>query len=70
MPALHKYANETEPQRHSPRRKGETNEEYTDRLLKSGGRQGKLRQCALGWHEECEDPEGTSCTCDCHEGKS
>lgn len=68
MPAIHIYANENHPQAGNPRRKGETNEEYTDRLAKTGSRQGKLRQCSIGWHEECSDPNGDTCTCGCHHG--
>lgn len=25
------------------------------------------RQCAIGWHGECSDPEGESCGCVCHD---
>lgn len=24
------------------------------------------RQCSIGWHEECSDPDGASCGCPCH----
>lgn len=25
------------------------------------------RQCSIGYHEECSDPEGESCGCPCHQ---
>ena len=24
------------------------------------------RQCGLGWHDECSDPLGEVCECECH----
>lgn len=28
---------------------------------------GRNRQCSIGWHEECSDPEGRECGCVCHQ---
>jgi hypothetical protein len=25
------------------------------------------RQCSIGYHEECSDPEGETCGCPCHQ---
>lgn len=25
------------------------------------------RQCSIGYHEECSDPDGESCGCPCHQ---
>ncbi len=38
----------------------------TDARVKAGSAKGKYRQCSIGWHGECSDPNGESCTCLCH----
>lgn len=38
----------------------------TDRLSRAGAGLGVNRQCSIGWHDECSDPEGESCQCKCH----
>jgi hypothetical protein len=50
----------------------ESSEAYTNRL--TGADQTdrvpydhrRNRQCSIGWHGECSDPEGVSCECPCH----
>jgi hypothetical protein len=37
----------------------ETNEEYVYTPHRN-------RQCSIGHHEECSDPEGETCGCPCH----
>ena len=44
---------------------GETDAEWTDRLVRDR-MPGKRRQCSIGWHSECSDPDGDECTCPCH----
>lgn len=54
---------------------GETDEAYTDRLTGADGTSRRPydhrrnRQCSIGWHNECSDPEGHTCKCPCHEGR-
>lgn len=28
---------------------------------------GRNRQCSIGWHAECTDPNGEKCGCPCHQ---
>ena len=52
--------------------RGETMENYTDRLIGARGPDlmpydhRRYRQCSIGFHEECSDPEGEQCQCWCH----
>jgi hypothetical protein len=39
---------------------------WTDYMSLKGAAEGINRQCAIGWHEECSDPEGDECKCHCH----
>ena len=41
-------------------------DEDSNRLIHAGAKAGKFRQCSLGWHEECSDPYGEDCRCECH----
>jgi hypothetical protein len=41
---------------------------YTDWLSSKGRENGVNRQCSIGWHEECSDPDGERCRCLCHDG--
>lgn len=41
--------------------------EETDLLIRLGQDQGKLRQCSIGFHDECSSPEGDRCACFCHQ---
>ena len=51
---------------------GETLEMYTDRL--TGADQTdrvpydhvRNRQCSIGFHDQCTDPQGERCKCPCH----
>ncbi len=51
---------------------GEGNEAYTNRLTGADqtGRvpydHRRFRQCSLGYHAECSDPDGDDCQCPCH----
>lgn len=49
---------------------GETDEAYTNRLTGYTGMapydHRRNRQCSIGYHEECSDPQGESCECPCH----
>jgi hypothetical protein len=45
---------------------GETLEARTDRLRATGASLGLNRQCSIGWHDECSDPQGDTCRCLCH----
>jgi len=47
-------------------RPGETADERTDRINASGRELGRNRQCSIGWHDECSDPDGDVCQCPCH----
>jgi hypothetical protein len=51
---------------------GETDDQYTDRLT-GADRSGRSpydhrrnRQCSIGYHRECSDPQGVTCECPCH----
>ena len=51
---------------------GETGEQYTDRLT-GADKTGRVpydhkrnRQCSIGYHDECSDPDGEVCQCPCH----
>lgn len=55
-----------------PMLEGESLIAYTDRLTgadKTGrvpyGHR-RFRQCSIGYHEECSDPDGSECECPCH----
>lgn len=56
-----------------PRLDCETLEQYTDWLTgarKTGRRpykEHRFRNCSLGYHEDCSDPEGKECQCPCHQ---
>lgn len=39
----------------------------TDAMIRAGAAAGKNRQCAIGWHAECSDPNGYTCQCPCHD---
>lgn len=45
---------------------GETSDAYTDRLVRAGSELGINRQCSIGYHAECSDPQGVRCRCTCH----
>ena len=51
---------------------GETAAQYTDRLTGADGtnrvpyNHRRKRQCSIGWHNECSDPDGEECECPCH----
>lgn len=51
---------------------GETIEQYTDRLTGADGTgrvpydHRRRRQCSIGYHDECSDPQGKDCKCPCH----
>ncbi len=51
---------------------GETLDAYTDRLTGADGADRRpydhprRRQCSIGYHDECSDPEGYHCQCPCH----
>jgi len=51
---------------------GETADQYTDRLIGADGTDRRPydhprnRQCSIGWHDECSDPDGERCKCPCH----
>ena len=55
-----------------PQIEGETDAQYTDRLSGADGtgrkpyKERRLRQCSIGWHDECSDPRGEKCECPCH----
>lgn len=38
----------------------------TDAAAMEGREKGYNRQCSIGWHDECSDPEGDHCKCPCH----
>lgn len=55
-----------------PRLEDESDEAYTNRLLGAYGMQTpykerRFRQCSIGYHDECSDPEGERCQCPCHQ---
>jgi len=66
MPAIHIMANPDDPLIDQFRKHGETEAEFTDRLIKERSGSGRRRQCSIGWHLECSDPYGQECTCGCH----
>ena len=51
---------------------GETDDQYTDRLTGADGTDRRPydhprnRQCSIGYHDECSDPDGERCKCPCH----
>jgi len=51
---------------------GESDDQYTDRLTGADGTNRspydhrRNRQCSIGWHAECSDPDGETCECPCH----
>lgn len=52
---------------------GEQRDAYTDRLTGADGtgrqpyNHRRFRQCSIGWHFECTDPNGEECECPCHD---
>jgi len=56
-----------------PMQDGEGPDSYTDRLTGADGKnqrpyaEHRNRQCSIGWHGECSDPEGELCKCPCHQ---
>lgn len=38
----------------------------TDDKIAAGQVLGFNRQCSIGYHEECSDPDGETCRCPCH----
>ena len=56
-----------------PMLEGETDEEYTNRLTGADGTgrspyaERRFRECSLGYHDNCSDPEGEECECPCHQ---
>lgn len=64
MPFIHITANSDDP--FLPVRQiDETDAQYTDRLI-AERKPGVFRQCSIGWHEECSDPQGAECACEHH----
>ena len=49
-----------------PKPMGLSDGAWTDAMAREGARTGVNRQCSLGWHGECSDPEGDECRCACH----
>lgn len=56
-----------------PSMEGETADTYTDRLT-GADRKNQVpydhrrnRQCSIGYHDECSDPQGAVCECSCHQ---
>lgn len=45
---------------------GESDGEWTHRINREGSSKGKFRQCSIGYHDECSDPDGEECKCGCH----
>ena len=51
---------------------GETPDQYTDRLTGADRTNRRPydhprnRQCSIGYHDECSDPDGERCKCPCH----
>lgn len=56
-----------------PKFMNETAANYTDRLTGADGtgrqpyNHNRFRQCSIGWHDECSDPNGNECECPCHD---
>lgn len=48
------------------RQEGESDDDYTDRIIHEGAERGVFRQCSIGYHEECSDPDGDDCRCAHH----
>jgi len=42
-------------------------DDETDAAAILGRGHGIFRQCSIGWHAECSDPQGTRCKCTCHD---
>ena len=55
-----------EAMQRTPREPDESDSEMTDRHIREGAKRGMNRQCSIGWHEECSDPDGEDCRCPCH----
>jgi hypothetical protein len=49
-----------------PPRDEESPEAWTNRVLSHSREHEVNRQCSIGWHAECSDPDGESCQCICH----
>jgi hypothetical protein len=56
-----------------PKLPGESDMAYTDRLI-GADKTGRIpydhqrfRQCSIGYHNECSDPNGEACECPCHQ---
>jgi hypothetical protein len=47
-------------------RGGRSAAQWTDAMANEGRRIGVRRQCSIGWHDECTDPDGDECRCACH----
>jgi len=41
-------------------------DDETNEMIRLGRAKGMFRQCSIGYHEECSDPDGDECTCTCH----
>jgi hypothetical protein len=50
-----------------PQHEGEDDGAWTNRVLSHAREHGTNRQCSIGWHEECSDPQGLDCYCLCHD---
>lgn len=59
-----------------PSLSGETDAQYTDRLTGADKTDRvpydhtRYRQCSIGWHQSCSDPNGHSCECPCHQARA
>lgn len=51
---------------------GEGSDQYTNRLTGADRTDRRPydhhrnRQCSIGWHDQCSDPDGDRCKCPCH----
>lgn len=50
-----------------PQKPDEDDLAWTNRILSHSREHEVNRQCSIGWHEECSDPQGESCMCLCHD---
>ena len=51
--------------RRPEQQEGESDAAWTQRMINER-MPGTNRQCSIGWHSECSDPDGDECTCPCH----